>query len=232
MRIACISDIHGNIYALNKVLESIEENNIDQIICLGDLTGYGPHPNEVVALIIRRKILCLKGNYDASVVEKKFSYIRETDINSFSLPWTVEELRASHKFYLESLPEKITLTFEDKSILLVHGSPKSINQYLHYESQEAEEIMHNIHEDVLVCAHTHIPYVKEYGNKLLVNDGSVGKPKNGKPHSTYVILNIEKNKDIKVEVKEVPYDTLKTIKDMEIKNFPSKLIYSIKSGNE
>ncbi len=186
----------------------------------------------MVALIRRRKILCLKGNYDASVVENKFSYIRETDINSFSLPWTVEELRASHKFYLESLPEKITLTFEDKSILLVHGSPKSINQYLHYECQDAEEIMQNIHEDVLVCAHTHIPYVKEYGNKLLVNDGSVGKPKNGKPHSTYVILNIEKNRDIKVEVKEVPYDTLKTMKDMEIKNFPSKLIYSIKSGNE
>lgn len=232
MRIACISDIHGNIYALNKVLESIDENQVDQIVCLGDLTGYGPHPNEAVALIRRRKILCLKGNYDASVVENKFSYIRETDINSFSLPWTVEELRASHKFYLESLPEKLTLTFEDKSILLVHGSPKSINQYLHYDSQDSEEIMQHIPEDALVCAHTHIPYVKEYGNKLLVNDGSVGKPKNGKPHGTYVILNIEKNKDVKVEIKEVPYDTLKTMKDMEMKNFPAKLIYSIKSGNE
>lgn len=232
MRIACISDIHGNIYALNKVLENIEENNIDQIICLGDLTGYGPHPNEVVALIRRRKILCLKGNYDASVVENKFSYIRETDINSFSLPWTVDELRASHKFYLESLPEKLTLTFEEKSILLVHGSPRSINQYLHYESLDAEEIMQSIREDVLVCAHTHIPYVKQYENKLLINDGSVGKPKIGRPNATYVILDMEKNRDIKIEMKEVSYDILKTVKDMEMKNFPTKLVYSIKSGNE
>ena len=67
MKIAVISDIHGNIYALMKALEDIDEQNVDKIICLGDLVGYGPHPNESIALIRRREIPCIKGNYDGCI---------------------------------------------------------------------------------------------------------------------------------------------------------------------
>lgn len=232
MRIACISDVHGNIYALNKVLDSIDENNADLIICLGDLTGYGPHPNEVVALIRRRRILCLKGNYDASVVDNDFTYIRDTSINSFSLPWTSEELRASHKLYLESLPENLSLVFENKSFLFVHGSPSSINEYLPFDSLEVKKHLREIKEEVLVCAHTHIPGLYEIDNKLLINTGSVGKPKNGSPGATYTLIDIEKSGKITGKVVQVEYDYLKTAKDMEMKDFPSKLISSIKTGVE
>ena len=83
MKIAVISDIHGNIYALMKALEDIDEQNVDKIICLGDLVGYGPHPNESIALIRRREIPCIKGNYDASVVDGDYTFIRNTTINSF-----------------------------------------------------------------------------------------------------------------------------------------------------
>ena len=119
MRIAVISDIHGNLYALREVLEDIDNQNIDSIICLGDLVGYGPHPNEVIALIKRRNILCLKGNYDASVVDNDYTYIRDTDINSFSLPWTVEELRTSNRYYLDNLPDDISMNVCGKSIKFV-----------------------------------------------------------------------------------------------------------------
>lgn len=128
MKIAVISDIHGNIYALMRALEDIEDQKVDTIICLGDLVGYGPHPNEVIAMIKRKNIICLKGNYDASVVDESYTFIRENNINSFSLPWTVEELRAANKFYLNSLPTSITLEFEGKKILFVHGSPNKINE--------------------------------------------------------------------------------------------------------
>ena len=130
MRIAVISDIHGNLYALREVLEDIDNQNIDSIICLGDLVGYGPHPNEVIALIKRRNILCLKGNYDASVVDNDYTYIRDTDINSFSLPWTVEELRTSNRYYLDNLPDDLSMNVCGKSIKFVHGSPRKINEYL------------------------------------------------------------------------------------------------------
>ena len=79
MKIAVISDIHGNLYALMKVLEDIEDEKVDTIICLGDLVGYGPHPNEVIAIIRRKNIICLKGNYDASVVDEGYTYIRENE---------------------------------------------------------------------------------------------------------------------------------------------------------
>ncbi|MDZ7548359.1 metallophosphoesterase family protein, partial [Clostridium perfringens] len=99
MKIAAISDIHGNIYSLLKVLEDIDEQRVDLIVCLGDLVGYGPHPNEVIALIKRREIPCLKGNYDASVVDEGFTFIRDNSVNSFALPWACEEVRASNKYY-------------------------------------------------------------------------------------------------------------------------------------
>ena len=111
MKIAAISDIHGNIYALMKALEDIDEQKVDKIICLGDFVGYGPHPNEVIALIKRREIPCIKGNYDASVVDGDFTFIRNTAINSFALPWTCEEVRVSNKYYLDSLPTSLKYTF-------------------------------------------------------------------------------------------------------------------------
>ena len=123
MKIAVISDIHGNIYALMKALEDIDEQKVDKIICLGDLVGYGPHPNEVVALIKRREIPCIKGNYDASVVDGDYTYIRNTAINSFALPWASKEVRVSNKHFLDLLPTSLKYTFNG-----VELTPKDIAQ--------------------------------------------------------------------------------------------------------
>ena len=232
MKIAVISDIHGNVYALMKVLEDIENQDVDTIICLGDLVGYGPHPNEVVATIRRRKILCIKGNYDASVVDNAFSFIRDTSINSFSLPWTVDELRVSNKYFLSSLPSNITLNFEGKSLSFVHGSPRAINEYMKDDETLLTEIMNEFNGDILVCAHTHLPFIKKFGNKLLINDGSVGKPKIGRPNCTYAIIELYEGTSPKAEIREIEYDYHKTIKDMEMNKFPSMLISSYKSGIE
>ncbi|MNO69073.1 phosphodiesterase [compost metagenome] len=232
MRIAVISDIHGNIYALMKVLEEIDSENIDFIMCLGDLVGYGPHPNEVIALMKRKRIPCLKGNYDASVVDNEYSYIRNTSINSFSLPWTVDELRASNRHYLNNLPLSMSMEFEGKKITFVHGSPRKINEYLLQDGENTKEIMETFDGDILVCAHTHIPSYKEFGDKLFINGGSVGKPKIGNPNATYAILELENGSKPTVKFKEVPYEYKRIIKDMEILKFPSQLIYTFETGNE
>lgn len=232
MKIAVISDIHGNLYALMRALEDIEDQKVDTIICLGDLVGYGPHPNEVVAIIKRKNIICLKGNYDASVVDENYTFIRENSINSFSLPWAVDELRALNRFYLNSLPTSITLEFEGKKILFVHGSPNKINEYMLEDGDNTSEIMKNIKEDVLVCAHTHIPSVKYFGDKLFVNDGSIGKPKIGRPNPTYCILDVEDNSPIKAEIREITYEVKRIVKDMTMLKFPESLIRSFETGVE
>ncbi|MGL5867709.1 MAG: metallophosphoesterase family protein [Clostridium chrysemydis] len=232
MKIAVISDIHGNLYALMKVLEDIEDNKVDTIVCLGDLVGYGPHPNEVVAMIRRRKILCIKGNYDAAVCENEFNFIRENTINSFTLPWTVEELRAENRHYLDNLPTSLNLNFDGNNILFVHGSPNKINEYMLKDSEETETIMKELNYDILVSAHTHLPCAKQFDNKLFINDGSVGKPKIGRPNPTYAILNIDKDSGTSVKIHEVEYEVKRIIKDMKMLNFPERLISSFETGTE
>ena len=232
MKIAVISDIHANLYALINVLEDIDYEKVDTIICLGDLVGYGPHPNEVVAMIKRRNILCIKGNYDNSVSDNEFSYIRETDINKFSLPWAVNELRAENLAYLKELPTSITLNAANKKILFVHGSPSSINEYLYADKDNTADALKSMEEDILVCAHTHIPATKQIDNKVYINVGSVGKPKIGRPNSTYCLMEITKETGLTVKFKEVSYEVKKIVKDMTMLNFPSPLIQSFKNGME
>lgn len=232
MKIAVISDIHANVYALINLLEDIDVEKVDTIICLGDLVGYGPHPNEVISMIRRRHILCIKGNYDSSVVDNEYSYIRETRINSFSLPWTVRELREENRLFLENLPSTLTLNIINKKLLFVHGSPDKINEYLLKDEDKTLEVMSSINEDVLICAHTHIPGMKEFGNKVYINCGSVGKPKIGRPNSTYCILNINKEDGMKVQIKEIQYPYKRIIKDMTMLDFPQELIQSFENGIE
>lgn len=232
MRIAAISDIHGNLYALMKVLEDIDQQKVDLIVCLGDLVGYGPHPNEVIALIRRRELPCIKGNYDVSVVDGDFTYIRDTHINSFALPWAIEEIRASNKYYLSSLPEKLNYNFEGVNIEFVHGSPSTINEYLFEDAANTKSIMNDFSGDILVCAHTHIPSLKNFDKKTFVNVGSVGKPKIGRPNATYCILDINGSNDIKVKFRELEYEYKKIVKDCVMLNFPGNIISSYETGQE
>lgn len=232
MKLAIISDIHGNLYALMKVLEDIDDQKVDLTVCLGDLVGYGPHPNEVVSMIKRRNIPCIKGNYDASVVDGDFTYIRETNINSFALPWAVNEVRAANKYYLDNLPTSMTFDFNRKKIKLVHGSPNAVNEYLLEDDSTTAKVMESLDEDILICAHTHIPSVKAFGNKLFINDGSVGKPKIGTPESTYCILDIDNSGSAKPIIRHVSYELKGLIKEMKMLNFPSNLIRSFEEGIE
>lgn len=232
MKLAIISDIHGNLYALMKVLEDIEDQKVDLTVCLGDLVGYGPHPNEVVSMIKRKNIPCIKGNYDASVVDGSYTYIRETTINSFSLPWAVNEVRAANKYYLDNLPTSMTLDFNGKKIKLVHGSPNALNEYLLEDDENTSKVMELLEEDILICAHTHVPSVKQFGNKLFINDGSVGKPKISTPESTYCILDVDKNGNSKASIRRVSYELKGLVKEMQILNFPNNLIRSFEEGME
>lgn len=232
MKIAAISDIHGNIYSLMKVLEDIDEQKVDLVVCLGDLVGYGPHPNEVVSLIKRREMPCIKGNYDSSVVDGAFTFIRDTSINSFALPWASEEVRASNKFYLSQLPTELNYDINGVKIKFTHGSPSKINEYLFEDGENTKKVMESLEEDVLVCAHTHIPSYKKFGDKVFINTGSVGKPKIGRPNATYVLIEIKEDKTVAVKFRELEYEYKRIVKDAQMLSFPAQLIASYESGKE
>ncbi|CEP50493.1 metallophosphoesterase family protein [Paraclostridium sordellii] len=220
MRIATISDIHSNLYALNEVLADIEKRNVDMVVCTGDLVGYATRPNEVIETLRKNKVLTIMGNYDEAIGNFKiicgcdYPDPKDAEKASLSMKFTSEETTDENKAYLRNLPKEAVISFNNKTIRFVHGSTRLINEYLKENSKEADEVMNNLDEDILVCGHTHIPYVKSYGEKLLVNAGSVGKSKTGSPNANYVIIDII-DSIVEVEIIEVFYDFEKVAKEIE-----------------
>lgn len=228
MKVAVISDIHSNVYALKKVLSDIQKRDIDMTVCTGDLVGYGTRPNEVIETLRKEKILTIMGNYDEAIGNFKiicgcdYPDPKDAEKAGLSMHFTGQETTQENKVYLRNLPKEAVFTFNNKTIRFVHGSTRLINEYLKENSKESDEVMSELAEDILVCGHTHIPYAKYYGEKLLVNAGSVGKPKTNRPDANYVIIDI-KNEDelaktpssVEVEIIEVAYDFEKLAKEIE-----------------
>ncbi|OSB09105.1 metallophosphoesterase family protein [Paraclostridium bifermentans] len=228
MKIAVISDIHSNLYALDSVLADIETKDVDMIVCTGDLVGYGTRPNEVIESLKKNKILTIMGNYDDAIGNLKivcgcdYPDPKDAEKAGLSMHFTGQTTTKENKEYLRNLPKELIFKFDNKTIRFVHGSTRLINEYLKENSKEADEVMSELVEDILVCGHTHIPYAKYYGAKLLVNAGSIGKPKTGNPNANYVIIDI-KNEDeiaktpssVGVEIIEVKYDFEKIAKEIE-----------------
>lgn len=237
MKIAVISDIHSNIYALDEVLVDIKKRNIDLIVCTGDLVGYATRPNEVIKTLKEEKILTIMGNYDEAIGNSKIvcgcDYPDPKDAKKagLSMQFTGQETTPENKEYLRNLPKEAVFTFNNKTIRFVHGSTRVINEYLKEDSKEAKEVMNELVEDILVCGHTHIPYAKYYGEKLLVNAGSVGKPKTNNPKSNYVIIDI-KNEGVEVEIIDIDYDFEKIAKEIEEnKILPNDFARLIRKGS-
>lgn len=220
MKIAFIADIHANIFALERVLEDIEEIGVDRIICLGDLVGYATFPNEVISLIRKKGILTIQGNYDEAVGEDlllcgcDYSDPMALENAGKSLIWSQERVTLDNKEWLKGLPAEKKLLIEGRELNLVHGSPRKNNEYLYAGNQAIFEILEEYSFDILACGHTHKPYFKAVGDRYIVNAGSVGKPKHGNPRATYVILDIQEN-SVDYLVREVDYDFEKTARAIE-----------------
>ncbi|TDT69226.1 putative phosphoesterase [Hypnocyclicus thermotrophus] len=222
MKIAFISDVHSNYYALKSVLENIKKEKANEIYLAGDIIGYHSMPNEVIELIKENNIISIKGNHDYDIINKRF----DENIKDFKI-WTYENLTEENKKYIINLPEELIIEKNNIRIKIVHGSSRDIAEYLFENSKQIEKEAENLKEDVLICAHTHFPYIKKIHNKIIVNTGSVGKPKIAKPTPNYIILNTE-NKEF--EIKFVEYEVEKMCKDMKNKGLSEKHIKELRLG--
>lgn len=212
MRIAFFSDIHANLPALEAVLADLDRQQPDFVYCLGDLAGYNIWPNEVISEIRKRKIPTLVGNYDEGIGVNgddcgcAYSTEEEKANGKASISYTNEITTYESREYLRMLPREMSLNFtnEDEKIhlLMVHGSPRKINEYL-FEDRPEESLLRILTKagaDVLLFGHTHKPYhrilsFEVEGRKKYrhaINLGSVGKPKNGDPRACYALLHFQK----------------------------------------
>lgn len=213
MRLAVLGDIHGNNLALQAVLEHIRREKVDQILCTGDLVGYGPEPNEVIDIIKNTGILTVMGNHDDAVGYSLpacgCAYPNETakSVGDKSLAWTKATVSKQNREFLRSLPEEMEIQMPAGLGLVFHGSPRALNEYIHRDSDEEilQELVEISEARVFLFGHTHIPFVRSFKDRLFVNAGSVGQPKDGDNRSCYVLMDCYPG-GISVAFRRVAYD--------------------------
>jgi putative phosphoesterase len=212
--VAVITDIHANLPALHAALARINELGIGRVYCGGDLVGYGPHPNEVVALIAERDIPTIYGNYDHAIARDHddcgcaYTTPHDRELGQGSVEWTLANTDQKSKDWMRELPFDLRFELGGTSVHLVHGSPRKVNEYL-FEDKPArlyERLAAAEDADVMVFGHTHKPWVRKHGGVLFVNCGSVGKPKDADPRGAFAVLRATATGGLDVTIERVSYD--------------------------
>jgi predicted phosphodiesterase len=256
MNIALFSDIHANLPALQAFFKDVDSRNPDAIYCLGDLVGYNIWANEVVNEIKNRKIPTIAGNYDFGIGRMSnecgcaYKTDHEKDNGKISIAFTNSIMKDEERAYLRTLPAHIKVEFqlnEDKlNLLLVHGSPRKINEYLFEDREEKSmlRIMEQADADIMCFGHTHKPYHRILNSGVdgqnhfrhAINIGSVGKPKDSNPQGGYVMLTINDNSSIldkdsiQVEFIRFNYDIETAAKAVEESPLPNEFADMLRNG--
>jgi putative phosphoesterase len=222
-----ITDIHGNLPALQAVLGRVREIGVEELYCGGDLVGYGPYPNEVCALIEARGIPTIHGNYDYAIARDLddcgCAYVtpHDRELGQRSVEWTLAHTGEASKAFMRGLPFDLRFVMGETRVRLVHGSPRKVNEYLFEDKPDSlfERLAAQAEADVLVFGHTHKPWVREHGGVLFVNCGSVGKPKDGDARAAFALLEASAD-GLRVTIERVPYDAEAVAREVEASGLP------------
>lgn len=212
--IALISDIHGNLPALNAVLKELDARQPDEWLCLGDLVGYGPSPAECVQIIMDREIPSLMGNHDAGVSGKlTVRHFREPNRSLIEMSKTMLSGKQ-----LEWLANRPLTLHKPGQWLAAHATPAAPDQWIYIDSAvKARNILNEIEEDLCFVGHTHVPalvssqigsFEFKAGNKHLINPGSVGQSRDGDPRASCVLIDTD---NFTYENIRIEYDNEETL---------------------
>lgn len=244
MKIAILGDIHSNLAAFEAVLQDIEgRGGLDKIWCLGDVVGYGPDPHECIALLRQHEHVCVAGNHDWAAIGK----MDISDFNSaaaHACHWTSQQLDEKDKKYLRAL--KTTIIQQD--FTLVHGSPREpVWEYLlPLAIDAAEDNFSHFKTPFCLVGHSHVPLIFESidsstiyrvfedgvslelgTNRLIINPGGVGQPRDGDPRASYALYDDEARV---VYQHRVEYDIQATQKKMQEHDLPVSLVKRLSYG--
>lgn len=247
MRVLVISDIHGNLEALDTVLEfARQEGGFDEIWCLGDVVGYGPNPNECVARLREFKHVCVLGNHDAAALGR----VNVEDFNpdaQQAILWTQRTLNAATRAYLEGLPERLVIG----DYTLVHGSPRDpVWEYILHPTTAHVQFQH-FDTPVCLVGHTHVPAIYHHftsngrqvtawhypepgdvytfhdPDRWIANPGSVGQPRDQDPRAACALLDVEERR---WAYYRIPYNIERTQYLMQQAGLPHRLIVRLAYG--
>lgn len=246
MRFALISDIHANLPALDAVLADIDRRrDSDAIYHLGDLVGYAPWPDEVVARLRERGIPGVAGNYDTTVATDykhcgcRYEDPRQEELSHLSYAWTREHMSALTKQFLGTLPFRIDLRplgghVAGPMLTLLHGN--HILNTVYVTDDRPDDFLAKMggavgakSGDVVAFGHTHIAWHREVGGVHFVNTGSVGRPKDGDPRAGYVLLDVGSD-GVQVDFRRVDYDVERAAAAIQASTLPAEFASYLHSG--
>ena len=247
MRYALISDIHANLPALDAVLASIAARAPDAApYHLGDLVGYAPWPNEVVARLRGAGIAGVAGNYDSTVATHykhcgcRYEDPRQEELSHVSYAWTLEHTSAETKAHLGALPFRIDLRplgghAAGPTVTLLHGNQVLNTVYVFEE--RADEFLAKMGSavgaksgDVVCFGHTHKPWHREVVGVHFVNTGSVGRPKDGDPRAGWVLLDVSVDGRVGIEFVRVDYDVEASARAIVAAGLPHDFAGHLRTG--
>jgi putative phosphoesterase len=216
MKIVIVSDIHGNLPAL----KALPEREFDQLWCIGDLVDYGPYPHEVVEWIKESATVAVRGNHDHAAgfsvdpqCSPPFKRLAEETLRYTQQVCTDEDLS-----YLRSLPVQRELTSDSTPFYLVHAMPTDpLFGYCPEESERWQQEVDGIDAEVLIVGHTHTPFLRRVGKTTILNPGSLGQPKTGRPLACYAVW-----QDGNISLKEFEYPVAETIRGIRGMPIPSE----------
>lgn len=218
------------------VLDDIARRAPDRIVCLGDLVGYAPFPNEVTQRIRDSQIPTIMGNYDDGTGfdrdECGCAYREpvERALGDRSFAWTKQHVTPENKAFLRTLVAQIRFDADGKRILLVHGSPRRINEYLFEDRPDSSfrRLVETSNADVIIFGHTHKPYVKRVADVVFVNAGSVGKPKDGDWRACWAL--VDTAGEVSVDFIRLPYPLEETTTAIRASALPHEFARALETG--
>lgn len=243
MRIALFSDIHGNLTALDAVLADVAASGIAERFCLGDLVGYGPDPVGVIDRIRAEAIPTILGNYDEGIGQRRgecgcyYATEQARADGAASYAFTealVDDARAA---WLAALPHEIRLDAGGLRVLLAHGSPRKVNEYLLPDrtDQQLLRLADEAGADVVCVGHVHLPYHRTIaaGDGRIVHYvsvGSVGKPKDGDPRACWTELSVADDGVVTATFHRVEYDIASVQDAMRAAGLPETLAAALQTA--
>jgi predicted phosphodiesterase len=238
-RLAIFGGVYNNDPALAAVLGDIAATGADQVWCLGDMGGFGPHPDRVIGRLREAQVPSLRGNYDDSVGHDRddcacgYSDPRDRHFAQVSFDYTVVRTSPAHKAWLRALPEIARFELDGQRVLLCHGSPRRVNEFL-WESTCSDAFLEwlcdTYQSDLIVCGHSGLPWHRALpSGRHVVNAGSIGRPANdGRPGAVYA--RIEVGPEIRVGPRRVTYDHEALAKEMREEALPEEFVETVLTG--
>lgn len=233
--VALISDIHGNLPALEAVLDDVARRDVAEIWNLGDMLGYAPFPNEVLRRLMDVASVNLVGNYDLKVLDfelKRDKWKRKKPPAKYAaFQWNDAHLGNKSRRFVESLPEQVRRSIGGLDVLMAHGSPASINELLNSDTPEERlrELIQVADANVVVCGHSHEAFARQADGVWFVNPGSVGRPEGGDWRASYALLKFSDG-ELKTEHLRIPYDIDRVARGVHAAGLPKEFIDVFRKG--